>query len=132
MVDGKGKAYNQGELLRWLGESVLYPTNLLPSENLHWEPIDHLHAKFTFSYNGVSLFYLVTFNEAGEIIELETKRYMDSMHLETWIIKLANYKEMNKVTIPTVFEVLWRLKSGHLSYAKFNMTKVEYDNPKMF
>ncbi len=132
VVDGKGKAYNQGELLRWLGESVLYPTNLLPSQNLHWEAIDHLHAKFTFNYNGLSLFYLVTFNEAGEIIELETKRYMDSMHIETWIIKLANYKEMNKVTIPTVFEVLWRLKSGDLSYAKFNMTKVEYDNPTMF
>ncbi|MDB5112798.1 MAG: hypothetical protein JWR67_3912, partial [Mucilaginibacter sp.] len=30
IVDGRGKAFDQGELLRWLGESVLYPTNLLP------------------------------------------------------------------------------------------------------
>ena len=34
VVDAKGKNYDQGELLRWLGESVLYPTNLLPGERL--------------------------------------------------------------------------------------------------
>ena len=34
IMDAKGENYNQGELLRWLGESVLYPTNLLPDERL--------------------------------------------------------------------------------------------------
>jgi hypothetical protein len=31
IVDGKGEKFNQGELLRWLGESVWFPTNLLPN-----------------------------------------------------------------------------------------------------
>lgn len=132
MVDGRGETFDQGELLRWLGESVLYPTNLLPSENLQWSAIDTHTSKFTFNHNGLSLFYVVTFNDAGEIIQLETKRYMDKEHLETWIIKLAKYKEMNNVVVPTAFEVLWRLKTGDLSYAKFNMKKVEYDNPRKF
>ncbi|MDB5110922.1 MAG: hypothetical protein JWR67_2036, partial [Mucilaginibacter sp.] len=132
IVDGRGKAFDQGELLRWLGESVLYPTNLLPSENLRWSAIDTRAAKFTFNYKGLSLFYIATFNNAGEIIQLESKRYMDKSNLETWIIKLANYKKVNEIVVPTTFEVLWRLKKGDFSYAKFNVKKIEYGKPVRF
>jgi len=132
IVDGKGEQYDEGELLRWLGESVLYPTNLLPGPNLQWSAIDEHAAKFTFNYNGLSLFYRVTFNDAGEIIQMETKRYMDKDHLETWIIKMATYREMNDIKVPTAFEVIWRLKKSDLSYAKFNILKVEYENPIRF
>ncbi|MFD2145426.1 DUF6544 family protein [Mucilaginibacter antarcticus] len=132
IAGGKGKAYDQGELLRWLGESVLYPTNLLPGRNLQWSAIDAHTARLTFSYNDLTLSYRVTFNDAGEIVEMETKRYMDSSHLETWIIKMANYREMNDVMVPTSFEVIWRLKEGDLCYAKFNVNEIEYNKPERF
>ncbi|MEO7988944.1 MAG: DUF6544 family protein [Chryseolinea sp.] len=132
MVDAKGEAYNQGELLRWLGESVLYPTNLLRSEKLQWVAINSQMAKLNFRHNGLSLFFIITFNELGEIIEMETKRYMDKTKLETWIIKCDQYKEMNQVLVPTHFEVLWRLEKGDFSYAKFKITRVEYNIPEQF
>jgi hypothetical protein len=132
VVDAKGEQYNQGELLRWLGESVLYPTNLLPGQRLQWLAIDSQSAKLTFTYNGLSLFFIITFNEVGEITQMETKRYMDKRKLETWVIKSANYKEMNDVVVPTAFEVLWRLEKGDFSYAKFNVTAIEYNKPEKF
>ena len=132
VADAKGEKYNEGELLRWLGESVLYPTNLLPSNRLQWSPIDSATAKLTFSYNGLSLFFKITVNEIGEITEMETKRYMGDKNLETWVIKATNYKEMNNVIIPTAFDVLWRLDKGDFSYAKFNVTEVEYNKPEKF
>lgn len=132
VVNAKGEQYNQGELLRWLGESILYPTNLLPSDKLEWFPIDDKTAKFTFNYNGLSLFFKITFNDIGEITEMETKRYMDVNNLETWVIKVYDYKELNKVIIPTRFEVLWRLEAGDFIYAKFDITEVEYDKPEKF
>ena len=110
IVDARGGSYNQGELLRWLGESVMYPTNLLPSERLNWVAIDAQSAQFTFNYKDLSLFFIVKFNEEGEIFEMETKRSMDETNLETWIIKMGTYKELNNVLVPTVFEVLWRLE----------------------
>jgi hypothetical protein len=131
VVDGKGATYNQGELLRWLGESVLYPTNLLPSERLKWSAIDSHSARFTFNYKDLSLFYIVTFNDLGEIVQLETKRYMDEKQLATWIIKLENYKEINDVKVPTTFEVLWRLETGDFSYAKFNVQTIVYGKPTL-
>ena len=132
IINAKGEQYNQGELLRWLGESVLYPTNFLPSEKLKWFPIDDNSAKLTFIYKGLSLFFKITFNEIGEITEMETKRYMDLKKLETWVIKVSDYKALNKVLIPTRFEVLWRLEKGDFSYAKFNITEIEYDIPVKF
>ena len=57
---------------------------------------------------------------------------MDKENLETWVIKLANYKELNGIAVPTTFEVLWRLKEGDLSYAKFNVKKIEYNKPERF
>ncbi len=131
-VNVKGAQYDQGELLRWLGESVLYPTNLLPSERLHWSSIAAHTAKLTYDYKGLSLFFKVTFNEIGEIIEMETKRYMDEKNLETWVIKVSSYTEFNKVLIPTAFEVMWRLEKGDFSYAKFKITEVEYNKAEKF
>ena len=57
VVDAKGEQYNQGELLRWLGESILYPTNLLPGERLQWFAIDSQTAKLTFNYNGAFIVF---------------------------------------------------------------------------
>ena len=132
ILDGKGRTYDQGELLRWLGESILYPTNLLPNDRLKWFPIDDSTAELRFSYKGLSLFFTIRFNETGEITEMETKRYMDLKTLETWLIKVGNYKELNGIIIPTTFEVLWRLAKGDFSYAKFNITEIEYDKPELF
>ena len=132
VADGKGEQYNQGELLRWLGESVLYPTNLLPGERLKWDAIDSNNAKFTFSYNEILLFFIISFNEIGEIIQMETKRYMDKTKLETWVIKCAGYKEMNNVLVPSTFEVLWRLEKEDFNYAKFNIKRIEYDKAEIF
>lgn len=132
IIDAKGEAYNQGELLRWLGESVLYPTNFLPSEKLKWLPIDAKTAKLTFEHNGLSLFFICTFNEVGEMIEMETKRSMDEKHSETWVIKSSKYRKVNNVIISTSFDVLWRLEKGDFSYAKFNITDIEYNKPERF
>lgn len=132
IADAKGEQYYQGELLRWLAESVLYPTNFLPSDKLQWLPIDSNTAKLSFEYKGLSLFFKITFSEMGAITEMETKRYMDENILETWIIKASNYKPLNNVMIPINFEVLWRLEQGDFSYAKFNITEVEYNKPEKF
>jgi hypothetical protein len=132
IIDASGDKYDKGELLRWLGESVLYPTNFLPSERLSWIAKDNNKAQLNFTYKGLQLFFIVTFNAIGEITEMETKRYMDETKLETWVIQLSNYKELNNVKIPTSFEVLWRLEKCDFSYAKFNITEIEYGKAEKY
>lgn len=132
IMKGEGPQYDQGELLRWLGESVWFPTNLLPGEHLQWLPVDLNTAKLSFSYHGMSLSYNVHFNERGEITQLETKRYMGEENLETWVGKVSDYKEMNGMKIPTKIEAIWRLDSGDYSYARFQVRNIEYNIPAKY
>jgi hypothetical protein len=132
IAGGEGKKYDHGELLRWLAESVWFPTNLLPNGNLQWKPIDSLTAQLTFTYNSLSLLYLVSFNDKDEIAQLETKRYMNEKSLETWICKVSDYREKNGIIIPFTIEAIYRLKKGDYSYAKFNVKRIEYNVPKRF
>ena len=74
MIDGKGEKFDLGELLRWLVESVGFPANLLPPENLQWIPINHFSAKINFQFNGISISYRVSFNDKNEIFKMETER----------------------------------------------------------
>lgn len=132
IAGGQGQKYNQGELLRWLGESVWFPTNLLPSKNLQWTAIDSQSAKLDFNYNDFSLTYIVTFNSVGEITELQAKRYMGEGNLETWVGKVSDYKEINGILVPKKIEAIYKLPKGDYSYAKFRVCKIEYDIPKKF
>ena len=132
IVDSSGDKFNQGELLRWLGESVWFPTNLLPGENLNWQPIDDTAAKLIYKYNNLTLIYTVMFNDKDEIEQMETERYLGEGGLEKWVVKCGNYQVKNDMLVPMTAEVLWRLKEGDLSYAKFNVEKLEYNEPARF
>ena len=132
VVDAQGETINQGELLRWLAEGIWFPTNLLPGDQLKWIAIDENTAKLIFSYNGMSLYYIVTFDGEGLITQMETKRYMEKDRLETWIGKMAGYKTINGVSVPTNIEAIWRLEKGDFCYAKFRVTKIVYNQPQIF
>ena len=132
IVDEQGESFNQGELLRWLGESVWFPTNLLPSENLQWSSIDSTSAKLTFNYSDIEVYYDVSFNDENEITQMKTERYMGENDLEIWVGKFRNYKEINGVIIPTEIEAIWELEEGDYSYVRFNVKKIEYDEPEKF
>jgi hypothetical protein len=132
VVDGKGKIFNEAEFQRWLAESVWFPTNLLPSERLQWSAIDADTARLSFKYKELFISYLVTFNKAGEITQMETKRYMDDKNKETWLVNLTQYREMNGIIVPTNAEAIWILKKGDYSYAKFVVKKMEYNKPERF
>ncbi len=126
VVDGRGSEINEGELQRWLAESVWFPTNLLPSENITWIAIDENSAKLSFRYKEISFDFIVTFNTAGQIVTMETQRFMTNKR-EPWLCKMENYKVINEVKIPFSAEVIWKLKTGDFSYAKFKVTAIQYN-----
>lgn len=132
IADGKGKAYDEGELLRWLAESAWFPTNLLPNQHLNWVHVDEQTAQLLFNYNNMNLKYLVRFNQQGEITEFETNRFMEGQGYQKWIGKLSDYKELNGIRIPTTIEAIYRLTDSDYSYAKFLLKTIEYDHPKKF
>jgi uncharacterized protein DUF6544 len=132
VVDSKGSAFDEGEMQRWLAESVWFPTNLLPSANVEWTSINDNSSKLSFEYQDISFAFIVRFNAVGEITEMETQRFMAAGKREPWRCKMANYKTIDGVKIPFSAEVIWKLQAGDYSYAKFEVGKIEYDIPEKF
>lgn len=132
IVDAHGENYNEGELQRWIAESVWFPTNLLPSTRLNWTAIDSNSARLNFKYKDISTSFVVRFNDSNEIKEMESFRYMGEEKREKWLCTMSNYKEINGVVVPTYAEAIWRLEKGDNAYAKFNVQKIEYDKTERF
>lgn len=134
VADAKGKEIDQGTLLRYLAETVWFPTAVL-SSYITWEEIDFNSAKATMSYGGVTASGVFTFNEKGEAINFEAERYMElngRYSLETWSVLMKHYKEFNGIRIPTKGEVIWKLKSGDFSWYRFEVTDIEYNKPVVY
>lgn len=132
IVDANGSNYDEGELQRWMAESVWFPTNLLPSDYVQWDAIDANAAKLLFRYKTVKFDFIVKFNAVGEITQMESHRFMTIEKKEKWICKMANYQEINNVKIPFSDQALWNLKNVEYCYAKFEIQKIEYNIPKIF
>jgi hypothetical protein len=56
-----------GELMRFFAESAWYPTALLPSQGIRWEPVDDRSAKATLTDGPLTLTLLFRFNDDGVI-----------------------------------------------------------------
>ena len=130
IVNAKGPHVDQAELLRWLAESIWFPTNLLPSDHLHWSAVDAHTAKLTYSYNVMDIFYIVRFDEKGLITELETERYMAKGRMEKWIGQVSDYKEFDGMLIPYHIKALWRLEEGDFQYVDFYVDTLKYEYEK--
>ncbi|MEO0059402.1 MAG: hypothetical protein RLZZ312_1049 [Bacteroidota bacterium] len=126
IVDSEGDNFNEGELQRWMAESVWFPTNLLPSDYVQWSAIDNNSAKLLFKYKTVDFEFIVMFNAIGEITEIEGNRFMTPEKKEKWVCKMSNYQEHNGVKVPISDQAIWRLKTGDQIYAKFELLKIDY------
>ncbi len=128
ILDGKGLEFNQGELVRWLSETPWFPTALLPSEYLRWEPKDEQHANVFLTDHNVSVNGGFSFNKQGQITKFKAKRYGDKK-LEDWICQYSDYREVEGLHIPFYAEASWNTENEESKYAKFKLEQIEYDNP---
>lgn len=132
IINQEGRKTDQGELLRWLGESVWLPTNLLPSENKKWTAIDANTARLTLTGAEHEVYYDITFNDQGQIVEMETQRFKGEESKETWIGRVGEYVEVEGMRVPSRIKGIWRLDSGDYHYADFKVEKFEYGVPQPF
>ncbi|MCH8487393.1 MAG: hypothetical protein LAT75_11055 [Candidatus Cyclonatronum sp.] len=126
IVNGKGEAFDQGELLRWLGEAVMFPTALLPSEKLRWEEKDDLSARILFTHKGHDLYYDVSFLPNGEIKEVETLRHQGDAGLKPWVGEFHKWEHFSGFRIPVRIRAAWVENGERFHYADFTLESVKH------
>ncbi|MFZ5642892.1 MAG: DUF6544 family protein [Bacillota bacterium] len=134
VADARGKEIDQGTLLRYLAETVWFPTAALNSY-IKWEEVDASSARATMSYGGITASGVFTFNEKGEVINFAADRYGEfngQYRLEKWSVQMREHKEFNGIRIPFKGEVVWKLKTGDFSWYQFEIKEIEYNNSAVY
>jgi hypothetical protein len=129
LVDVHGPEADQGELLRYLGEIIWFPTAWL-SDELEWQAIDAQSVQVTVRQPSVTVTAVLHVNEQGQMTHLTAERYMaegKSYRLERWSAHCDAYREVSGMLIPTRVEVAWNLASGDFSYFRGEITEIEYN-----
>lgn len=132
VADSKGKEIDQGTMLRFLGESVWFPSFAL-SEYLNWEEIDSASAKVTMSYGGISASGIFRFNSDGDLVSFLAKRYYDrkeGLTLEDWLVETDpnGYREFEGIRVPAKLSVTWKLKGRDFTWYKLEIEDIDYNN----
>jgi len=121
----------QGELMRFFAETAWYPTALLPSQGVQWEPVNDASAKATLKDGETTLTMLFRFNEDGLIASMRAEargRTVAGAVIPTpWEGRWNNYKLRDGMLIPLEGEVAWILPEGPKPYWRGSITRLSYE-----
>jgi hypothetical protein len=124
-------AMAEGELMRFFAEAAWYPTVLLPSQGVRWQPVDDRSANATLSDGSVSVTLLFIFNESGLIETVRAKargRMVSGKIVPTrWEGRAWNYRERDGMHIPMEGEVAWLLPAGTKPYWRGRIGEITYE-----
>jgi hypothetical protein len=107
-----------GEQQRWLAESVLIPSALLPSKQIQWHPVIGHETQAQLVMNetvsGAVAEMIMEFGPDGLASSIYAKRPKNSedgsgkIEIADWVGKVSEYKKDSGLLIPTRMEAGWR------------------------
>lgn len=127
ILEKRGKKIDEAELMRWIAESIWFPTALLPSAKLRWLPVNDNSAKLEYTNEGQHIAFLVTFSAKDEIEAIETQRCDGKGRRRLWQGKASHYRRHGGMLIPSRLEAVWKLPEGDMPYARFHLQDIRYD-----
>ena len=128
-VEGDGEIA-RGELMRWLAESVWYPTVLLPGQGVTWQSVDDTSALATLNDGPIMLTMLFRFGEDGLVSGIRVEARGGLVAGETvmmpWEGSFRDYRPVDGMMIPFHGEVAWITPQGKRPYFRGTVTRVAY------
>lgn len=130
-----GTEVAHGELMRWLAEAAWYPTALLPSQGLRWQPLDHRSARATVVDGGVAVALTFGFADDGliESVRAEARgRTVGPQVIATpWEGQWRDYAWREPgLRVPMQGDVAWLLppeQGGRKPYWRGKLSTIGYD-----
>ncbi len=131
VVQSEGYEISQGTLIRYLSEMVWFPA-AAALDNISWESIDSRSAKATLTVGQIHASGRFYFNQQGDPIAFEAKRYYNrkgTSTLERWHIDIdpKGYQSFEGIRIPTKASVTWKLDEGDFTWYELSIDRIRYD-----
>ncbi|MFZ9760303.1 MAG: DUF6544 family protein [Candidatus Kapaibacteriota bacterium] len=131
LLNPSGYEADTSLLTRYLMEAIWFPTALLPSSLLRWNPINAHSAEAVLHYGSLHVSAIFEFNEQHEVIRITTEdKYRDfrsSFEKATFTLHCSNYQTFDGMRIPASMEFVWNLPKGDFSYGKYTLVHTDYE-----
>lgn len=121
----------RGELMRFLAETVWYPTAWLAGQGVHWDPIDERSARAVLTDAGLTVSLDFHFGADGllEVVRADARgRSSGGKIIPTpWEARVANYyPHRDGFLVPLEGEVAWLTPQGRVPYWRGTITAITY------
>jgi hypothetical protein len=132
LVDLRGTGeVAKGELMRFFAEAAWYPTALLPSQGVRWEPVDDRSARATLVDGDLSLAMTFGFDPDGTMRSVRAEargRTVGAKIIETpWEGRWSDLQAHDGMRVPMTGEVAWLTPQGRKPYWRGTITSLVYD-----
>lgn len=131
LLKSSGQETSVSLLVRYLMESIWFPTSLLPINGVQWSPIDAKSARMTLRNHGITVSVIAFFDENGLISHMETydkfRDFKNHFEKSRFIMKCENYTEINGIKIPMNLQFIWAQPEGDFQYGEFDIRDVKYE-----
>lgn len=127
VVNKTGGGLDQGALLRYLGETIWFPSGAL-APFIKWEEIEADSAKATMDYGGTVASAVFYIDAEGRPARIEAERYNDSREkLLPWIAESTRYGEFAGIRMPIAGTGSWLFEDGKFTYIDWRITDVDFN-----
>ena len=130
LVDQHGaRELNAGALQRLLGESIWFPTALLPSDRITWTARDDSSAIVTMRDAGIDVSLVFDINADGQAVSITGDRFKEdggSYAIQPWRIQCNEYHERDGMLIPLHCEVSWIANGTPVPYWRGRIATITY------
>lgn len=121
----------RGELMRYMMESVWYPTALLPSQGVTWAAVDEVSADATMVDGDISMTLRFTFSAAGlvEAVRAEARGALigGKVVMMPWEGRVSNYQERDGMRVPLTGEAAWVPPGARKPYWRGTIVSAMYE-----
>jgi hypothetical protein len=135
IADASSPEIDQGAKIRWLAESAWFPYAFVGNQ-IRWEAIDDDCAQATLLSEGLPVSAQFEIDDDGELASIRADRYCDVGRgravLTQWTGRYSDYRVFSGFLVPSYVEVAWELESGSFTYARFQVTVLEYNTSERF
>ena len=129
-VQGGGEMA-RGEMMRYFAEAIWYPTALLSSQGVRWEPVDDRSANATLVDGPITLTLLFRFDDAGLITSVHADAHGagvgKDMVMLPWECSTSNYQLRDGMMVPTTAEVAWLRPERRRPYFIGKLTSLAHE-----
>jgi hypothetical protein len=136
---GSGSEFDQGELVTWLNDCVMFAPSMLLGPTTQWCHVDTRSFEIVFSDRAQTVRAKVGIDERGAPIHFETTdRFLadpdDPKHpliRGRWSTPIETWQRIGARTFPERARATWHLPSGNFTYAEFvlDRTSLAFDLP---